>query len=695
MRRRQILLLFFAFGMWFLYVTPALSQVTFSDWIIRSGTTGWDIVNDITIDTSGNVYITGCNTDTSLISKLSSIKTNSVRYHYIEKYDTSGTLIWHKKIVSTDEGYGGLMTITADNHLILAGGSIQSNTDGKLNNKKFSFFLSCIDVDGEESWTQSFNGTKLDYLTSLTINPVDQTIQLAGYFRDTLTITQGEVVSTHRSDAVLLNFESSGQFKNMQLISGIGDERINAVAYDIIGYRYLTGTFQKKVSLGDTVFIEHDHPAEDAVFIAQFNRSGELQQGKKICAGKDVKIQSIVCLGEEFFIAGCFGNVLKADNKELFSAGSDDVFILCLDNKLNFRWIKHLGGDKKDRISDFSVKDGNLLLTGSYSSELSVGQIKISPVDKGNNIFVLSLDTDGNVNWTRSFGGPSDDYPKGMMISPDGYIYITGSFKETVKVANKSVQSNGEEDVFIARLEDCNEQLPEFKQPEVFCEDGQIVLDVGAGFSSYNWGNGLSYTQFLAVDVEGDYSLELIAENGCVLYDTIQVVEVDNPDVFIGNDTTIMDTSTLVLTIKEGYSSYLWNNGVKEPVNIVKGSSYATGPNIIHVIVTNEDGCIGEDEMILYISKTDALSLMEDLSSSCFIYPNPTPDEVNVYFTRSFESLDLKIYNQLGVVITEKKVDNYTQNSSIVFHLESLPTGLYTLIVTSDSGFAMKKIVLQ
>jgi len=582
-----------------LLVNSVYTQETFSEWIVRSGTTGWDIVNDLATDTAGNVYITGCNTDTTHISKLSTIKTNSIRYHYIEKYDTSGTLIWHKKIISTDEGYGGLMTITDDNNLILAGGSIQSFSDGGLINNRMSFFLTCFDVDGEELWTQIFIGTKLDYLTSLSINPADQSIQLAGYFHDTLTIGPELVTSVHQSDAVMMNFESNGKFRNLKVISGIGNERINSVTYDIIGNQYFVGIFQKKVYVGDKLILEHDQSAEDAVFIAQFNHSGEFVQGKKICVGKDIKIQSILCLDEEFYIAGCFGNILKADNKELFSAGSDDVFILCLDNKLNFRWIKQLGGEKKDRIADFRVKDGNLLLTGSYSSELSVNQIKISPIGKGNNIFVLSLDTDGNVNWTRSFGGPSDDYPKKMRISLDGYIYVTGSFRETVTVTNKVVQSNGEEDVFIARLDDCKEQLPEFKRPEVFCEAGQTVLDAGPGFSSYNWSNGLSQKQYFVVDVEGDYPLELISENGCVLYDTVKVLEIDNPNVFIGNDTTIMDTSILILSVQDNYSSYLWNNGVKGSVNIIKGSECIVGPNLINVIVTTEEGCIGEDDMIL------------------------------------------------------------------------------------------------
>jgi len=602
------------------------------------------------IDTSGNIYITGCNTDTTLTSKLSNIKTNSIRHQYVEKLDTSGTLVWHKKILTTDEGYVGLMAITPENHIILAGGAPKDNTDGKPIQKIISFFLTCINVHGELLWDQTFSGTKLDYFTSLTINPVDQSIQLSGYFQDTLTISGEKLVSTHRSDAVILNFESSGQFRNMQHISGSGDERISDVAYDILGYRYVTGTFQKKVNVGNNVFLEHQRPNEDAVFISQYGRSGELLHGKKICAGKDVKIKSIINLGEKFFIAGCFGNILRFDTHELYSAGSDDIFIICLDKHFHLKWIKQFGGNRKDRIANVFLHGDDILLTGSFSSEISVGQVRISSAEGGNNILLLSIDTAGNVNWTRTFGGPSDDYPKCMKISPTGYIFITGSFRETVRVSDKVVQSRGEEDVFIARLEDCNEQAPEFNHPEFFCKDGEIILDAGEGFISFNWNNGLSNHQTLLVKNEGDYSLELVSKNGCVLYDTIQVIEVDNPDVLIGNDTTIMDTSILVLSVPDTYSSYLWNNGVKEPVNVIKGSECVTGPNLIHVIVTNEAGCTGEDDMFLYVSTTNQLTISGDLSSTCFIYPNPTPDIVNVYLTKSNKSLDLKIYNQLGVI---------------------------------------------
>jgi len=687
--------MFFVFDVWLLNTTPVAGQVTFSDWIIRSGTTGWDIVNDIAIDTSGNVYITGSNTDTTSTSKLLNIKTNSVRYQYVEKFDTSGKLLWHRRIVPTDEGYGGLLAITRDNHIIIAGGAVQGNADGKPNYKKISFFLTCIDVGGDLLWTQTFTGTNLDYFTSLTLNPVDQTIQLAGYFQDTLSIDQEKVVSTHRSDALLLNFESCGKFKNMQLISGIGHERISAVAYDILGYRYLAGTFHKKVNLGNDVYLENERPNEDAVFIAQYDRFGKLMKGKKVCAGKNVKIKSFVRVGDRFFIAGCFGNILKAENHELYSKGSDDIFIICLDNKMTPAWIKQFGGDRKDRIAGLLVKGDDILFTGSFSSEISLGQVKISSADGGNNIFLISIDTTGNVNWTRTFGGPSDDYPKGMKSSASGFIYITGSFRETMKVSDNTIQSKGEEDVFIARLEDCNEKLPGFKRPEVLCEDDLIILDAGAGFSSYNWSNGLSYQQTLVVESEGYYPIELVSPNGCVIYDTVQVKEIDNPDIFIGNDTTIFDTSLLTLSVTGNYTSYLWNNGVKERVNVIKGSECVIGVNLIHVTVTNQNGCIGQDDLLLNVSQTNSLNILEDFSSTFFLYPNPTPDVINVYFTKSLESLNLKIYNQLGVLITEKEVTNYIQNSLMVFSLGSFPPGLYTLIIATNSGFATMKIVLQ
>lgn len=695
MKRLSKIFPLFILLIWCGFPFMVLSQVKISDWVVRTGTKAWDVVNDVAVDTLGSIYITGSNGDTTLPSSISSIKTKSIRHQYLEKFDTAGNLIWHKTVLSSPDGYGSLLAVTQNNLVILAGSTIQQqNSEATSKNKTLAFFLTCLSPDGDPLWSRTFEGTKLDYLTSLSINPLDQSIQLSGYFHDTLKIANEIISSSHRADALLLNFTASGQFLSMLQFQGPGEVRINAVAYDYCGNSYLSGTFQNSMQMSEDISLDHENPAEDVAFFTQFSGNGQIEQATKICNGKGVKIQALKANDRGFFIAGTFGNKLTVGKTKLVSVGNDDIFLIFLDEELNCQWAKQIGSPKKDRLTDIELKNENVILTGACTSPAHIDNIVVSPPDKGNNIFVVSFDISGSVSWTKTFGGPSDDYPKGMDITPKGDIFLAGSFKNSLKLAEKNISSQSEEDIFIARIEDCDENRPEFKEPETYCEDGLLVLDAGDGFESYLWNNGLSNQQTLFVENPGDYSLELISKGGCVLYDTIHVLEIENPEIFIGNDTTITDTSILILSLPSGYASYQWNNGTKESVNVLKGLDYPVGINIVHAQVTNESGCIGEDDMILIITKSEEHHTFEDISSSCVVYPIPTDDKINLELKRAAEILNVKIYNQLGVELVNKSIEQHCIGSVHCFNLGPYPPGIYSFVITTDFGTAFKKIIL-
>ena len=180
-----------------------------------------------------------------------------------------------------------------------------------------------------------------------------------------------------------------------------------------------------------------------------------------------------------------------------------------------------------------------------------------------------------------------------------------------------------------------------------------------------------------------------------MIYDTVAVAEIPVPGVDIGNDTTIADTSFLVLNAGGGYKQYAWNDGVKDSVNVIKGFELPEGINRIWVNVYNKNGCEGYDEMLLTVIKTGKDKISELLNNSCYIFPNPTQDVTTVYFTARLDNLELNICNPLGKTVASKSLSVYEQGTPIVFELGSFTPGLYTLAIRANGGHAAKKIVLQ
>jgi len=681
-------------GYFFLLSHSIFCQFAIPEWSSRTGSLGWDIVNDMVVDSSGNVYLTGCTTDTLMERKSSSVRTNTTRYFFVEKFDTSGKKLWHKDVIQAGIGYGCLMKIH-DNQIIIAGGNILGNSEKRESIKKYSFFIGCIDIKGETKWLQTFQGTKLDYLTSLTINENTQQIILTGYFIDTVSMNQSKFSSQGKSDALIIYLDKSGRVKKVCQLSGNGDDRILAVTVAENANICVIGMYDKSINLGNGITLSKDQPKVQNIFYAVFNEQGKCIEGKNIGSGKGVKITSFIKDNHHYYLSGSFSESLRIGDQTCVSSGNDDAFICCTGKDMKVKWFRHLQSNKKDRAGKMILKDNELILSGSYSSKLSIGQVEIPFAGSGCKAFMASFDTAGVLKWTRTFVSSSSYFPKSFTSDTRGKLYLTGSFRDSLSITEQKIASTGEEDIFIAKLNNCSELPPVHKEPVILCEGEHISLDAGSDFAEYDWNNGMSFDQILEVDQGGDNSIKLIAENGCILYDTITVKEYDKPDFSLGNDTTINDTSYLVLRVPETFASYSWSNGIEEPINLIKGYELNEGLNRFSLTVSNENGCIEVDDINIFMVRTSKVKYSSQLDKACFIYPNPTDGLLTITFTVPLSELKIEFFNSLGSEVSQKEFKEYQSNYPISTDLSYFPKGFYTIKITTDHEFISRKIILQ
>jgi hypothetical protein len=80
-------------------------------------------------------------------------------------------------------------------------------------------------------------------------------------------------------------------------------------------------------------------------------------------------------------------------------------------------WQQTYGGTGDDAASEIiTTVDGNLLLAG-YTSNGSGGK----------DVFLVKVDTDGNLIWQKNYGGSSDDYAEDLFQDTDGTIWVNGT----------------------------------------------------------------------------------------------------------------------------------------------------------------------------------------------------------------------------------------------------------------------------
>jgi len=116
-------------------------------------------------------------------------------------------------------------------------------------------------------------------------------------------------------------------------------------------------------------------------------------------------------------------------------------------------------------------------------------------------------------------------------------------------------------------------------------------LDAGAGFVSYLWCNSNATTQTFTATETGNYCVRVEDSNGCFGYDTVLLVVLPIPNVFLTPNSPVefCAGNSVTVSVQSGYSSYVWTSGtatMQPNVQIINSA----GP--FSVTVTDNNGCI-------------------------------------------------------------------------------------------------------
>jgi gliding motility-associated-like protein len=131
--------------------------------------------------------------------------------------------------------------------------------------------------------------------------------------------------------------------------------------------------------------------------------------------------------------------------------------------------------------------------------------------------------------------------------------------------------------------------------PQPYNCDGQIALDAGAGFASYNWSNGAT-TQSVSVNTPGDYTVTVSDATGCSGTDVVAVTIPSDPVVDISGLAAICQNASATLNASAGFNAYIWSNGQVGPAITVNTAGNYT------VTATDNFGCTATDVFTLNVN---------------------------------------------------------------------------------------------
>lgn len=109
--------------------------------------------------------------------------------------------------------------------------------------------------------------------------------------------------------------------------------------------------------------------------------------------------------------------------------GGDDLFVVKMDTGGNVLWAKSAGGDYAEEGYTVATDDaGNVYVSGEFWSEsVTFGSSTITNSGSAD-IFLVKYDASGNVLWAKSPAGTDEDKSNAIAVDLAGNVYITGSY---------------------------------------------------------------------------------------------------------------------------------------------------------------------------------------------------------------------------------------------------------------------------
>jgi len=295
------------------------------------------------------------------------------------KTDSNGNELWMRTFgeESDDKGYS---VETVDDGYVIAGYTYSFNSNS------YDILLLKTNLIGEILWTKTYGGTGTDQGFS-----VQKTFDPDGFI-----ITGYSETDSTGFDMFLVKTDSEGNQEWTKTYGGTESEKCYSVQQTSDGGFILSGVTTAEFGFDVKVIKTYPNGEEEwnILFGSILNDIG-------------------------FSVDETDDGVILVGYTEIFGSGDEDILLLKINDDGNVDWERTFGGNEIDRGHTVITIDGGFIIIGFTES-----------FDPGNkDVWLIKTNTDGNLDWERTFGGNDIDHGySGQQTNDDGFI-ITGYTK--------------------------------------------------------------------------------------------------------------------------------------------------------------------------------------------------------------------------------------------------------------------------
>jgi hypothetical protein len=509
------------------------------------------------------------------------------------------------------------------------GGYIIAATTTSYGYNYRDFYIVKLDANLVMQWAKTFDWSPIDWCYSI-IQTSDSGFALIG---------QVNIISDFNSYLALVKLVSNGNLEWSKIIQNNEDNFLpTLIQTSDEGYAILCMT---------SYFYS----------LLKFDKFGNLQWSKSFhqssldLPGSIISLDlpaGIIQTSDGGYAVTGYTNVTKKD--------SSDIFVLKLDANGKVEWFRTIGGNLNDYPSSIlQTTDGGYVVAGSTYSFGNGGE----------DVYVIKLDSSGNLQWTKTIGGPQDDWARWIFQTNDGGYAICGTTMS---------YGEGGWDAYVIKL-----------------GVSEYLLDAGAyiQWTRTFGGESYDYLRYILQNRNNDY----------ILVGTTSSFGVDSSDILIVK----MDSKG---NVDPGYCGSVGEGGIEGSGGSIIKTSAILNEFTYPYKVVNIEPLISTGGVQMFCSSSlgvedeggDFVGSTHKLPQQSKSSVQETNSPIQINFSLPYASnVSVRIYNLFGQEIATV-VEEYLTEVEHRFEWRPekyLPPGVYFARIQACNKIMIQKIILE
>jgi hypothetical protein len=409
-------------------------------WAVRLGGNAAESGRAVAVDASGGIYLAGLFRDTVDFGGGARFTARGVD-GFLARLGAGGEVRWARQLGGANDDIASTLAVDPQGKAVVVGSFSDklSVGDGTLESEGADdMFVAMFDPDGRRRWARRVGGVDVDAADGVA---VDQrgAIAVVGVFAGYVDLGGGhELVGEGQSDILLIVFEPDGAVRWAKGWASAGPDEGRAVGFDQDGNLYVLVEFSRAIDFGGGPL---ESVGNRDLALVKLDPRGHHLWSQRFGSNLDeLGVALAVDPAGSVVITGSFDDSIDFGDGAMRTAGRSDVFIAKFAPAGHVMWSRRLGNRDEDIGAAVATDSyGNVYAAGWFWHQLDLLGKPFASAGK-KDAFLYSLSPAGDGRWLQVFGGPEDDYGRGLAVS-ERAVFLTGTFHKTVTFGERSLSA--------------------------------------------------------------------------------------------------------------------------------------------------------------------------------------------------------------------------------------------------------------